>query len=563
MWASLAGIDRSGAAAAAGRGIVSPLLIAVLLAMAMVMTSQVRATRGDSFGLLVVSQSILETGSIRLDRYRDYFLKEDGSLNQVTREHDGHLYHFFPVGAPVLSLPVVAVAQVLGFEAREFETPLQKLLAALSAATLVAVVYAVARRRFRPPTAAALGVLCLVGTIVGPTLSSALWSLNYELALFATAMLLVLRHADGQGRPWHPWALGIILFLAFLVRPTAAGFILWTLLYLLVRDRGWFVVVAASSAGLLAAFLLWNLWEFGSPLPPYYSPGRLGTAGTVEALSVAFLSASRNVLIWNPVLLVLPLLLWQGRRLPLRVWFPLLVILLSGLSFFLINIFTDFGGKSEQGWSFGPRIYTTMAFAAFLAAVVFVGELRSRTGAHRLAPLVAALALGALVNLPGIYNPYTWYWNSHPNVVGPAYLDIVNDWRFPQFLVTRAMLERKAEVQTREFGLPDPGFLPIRGTLLLGPFDLRGDSDPFRLPAEGGTLSLRILAVNLANTTLRVALDDREIGEIEIGSAAGSYGLSVPLPAASPESRPSRIALAGETDAWLPGLVSYSLRVEP
>src|SRR5690606_32681808 len=193
------------------------------------------------------------------------------------------------------------------------------------------------------------------------------------------------------------------------------------------------------------AFLLWNLWEFGSPLPPYYSPGRLGTAGTAEALSVAFLSASRNVLIWNPVLLVLPLLLWQGRRLPLRVWSPLLVILLSGLSFFLINIFTDFGGKSEQGWSFGPRIYTTMAFAAFLAAVVLVGELRSRTGARRLAPLVAALALGALVNLPGIYNPYTWYWNSHPNVVGPAYLDIVNDWRFPQFLVTRAMLERKAE----------------------------------------------------------------------------------------------------------------------
>lgn len=554
-------VSRSRAGALRTRRAIAPLLIAMLLAMLMVVTSQVRATRGDALGVLVVSQSIIETGSVRLDHHRDYFTKPDGTLDQVVREHGGHLYHFFPLGVPLLSLPVVAAADLFGIEARDFETPLQKLLAALSAALLAALIYVIAAPYFRPTIAAALAVLGLIGTIVGSTISSALWSLNYELVLFAAAMLLVLRHARGQGRPWHPWALGLLLFFAFLVRPTAAAFILWSLLYLLLRERRWFVIAAGVSGGLLLLFAAWSLSEFGTLLPPYYSAGRLGTAGTREALAVIFLSASRNILIWSPVLLLLPVLLWRGRHLPAQVWWPLLVILLSALSFFLINIFTDFGGVSERGWSYGPRIYTTMALAALLAVIVLAGELRRRGDSTMLAPLFGALALGCLVNLPGIYNPYTWYWNSFPDVTGPAYLDIVNDWRFPQFLATREGLERKAEVQTREFGLPDPGFVPLRGILLLGPKATQAKDMSFRLPLTGGgTLNLRLIALTQPGLSLRVALDGREIGRHT--GAVGSYAFAVPL-APETELRRARLDVAAENGGWVPSLIAYSVRLEP
>jgi xanthosine utilization system XapX-like protein len=562
MKIDVAEVGHPRASALQAKRAIAPLLIAMLLAMLMVVTSQVRATRGDSLGILVVSQSILETGSVRLDPYRDYFTKPDGTLDQVVREHEGHLYHFFPLGVPLLSLPVVALADLLGVAARDFETPLQKFLAAVSAALLAALLYALANLYFRPTVSAALAILGLVGTIIGSTISSALWSLNYELILFAAAMLLILAHARGQGRPWHPWALGIVLFLAFLVRPTAAAFILWSLLYLLLRERRWFVIAAGVSGGLLLLFVAWSLNEFGAPLPPYYSAGRLGTAGTREALAVVFLSASRNILIWSPVLLLLPVLLWRGRHLPAQVWWPLLVILLSGLSFFLINIFTDFGGVSERGWSYGPRIYTTMALAALLAAIVLAGELRRRGGRALVVPLFGALALGCLVNLPGIYNPYTWYWNSFPDVTGPAYLDIVNDWRFPQFLATHDGLERKAEVQAREFGLPDPGFVPLRGTLLLGP-GATPKAISFRVPSAGGTLHLRLVALAPPGTSLRVALDGREIGRHAAAGVVGSHALAVPLAATAAGPSRARLGVAAENGKWMPSLIAYSVRLEP
>jgi hypothetical protein len=110
-----------------------------------VLFSPVDATGGDSYGSLLTAQALIRQHTIQLDAYRDYFQLENGSLHYTVEEIDGHLYNSFPLGAPVVSLPVVALTAAVGLEIRDIDRPLQKVLAALSAAVLVLILYTIAR----------------------------------------------------------------------------------------------------------------------------------------------------------------------------------------------------------------------------------------------------------------------------------------------------------------------------------------------------------------------------------------------------------------------------------
>lgn len=541
------------------------ILLVLLAAFVAVLGSQVRATRSDPYGLLMVAQAIIDHGSIRLDDYDAYFRDPDGQLKHVAVEINGHLYHYFPVGVPVVSIPAVALANALGFHVQDFDTLLQRLMSAISAVVVILIYYSIARLYFQPVMSCVISLLGFFGTIVAPTMGSALWSINYEIIFIGLAVLLLLRHARGESASWHPWALGLVLFLAYLVRPTAAVFIFWVLAYLLVVDRRMLLVVAGLSGSLFLAFLGWSHHEFGTLLPPYYSVERLSPVAAIDSLQMVLLSCSRNIFIWNPFLILLPLLAWRAKVLTwpkLRV--PLLLALTAG-GLFLVNILTPQDGGPERGWSYGPRIYTTMAFVFLLLSICLVGEITAmeRTVRKKLGllpkTLLATLALGMFVNLPGLYNTYTWYWNVYPNI--GDHVEVVYDWRFPQFLVTRASLVDKYETQSQEFNLPTFGFVPLRGTLLLvGPASARS-IEPFRVTASDQPGQLTLLIMALGAGELSVSVNDQVISVLDIAKPASSLVLEMPRRFLDTGSE-NRItfSFAAERGASA-AMVSFSLRL--
>ena len=201
------------------------LWLAALLTFAALLLGQVEATRGDSFGQLVVAQSIIKNGTIELDRYQAFFQKSDGSYDYDVRWRGGHLYHYFPIGVPLVTLPVVALANLAGFDMRDYDSAAQRILAAATGATIVLLLALMARIYFSPRTAVVVGMLGFFGTVIGPTVGMALSTSGFEILFVGAAALLLLQASHGRRLTGHAWMLGILLFLAYVCRPTAVAVI--------------------------------------------------------------------------------------------------------------------------------------------------------------------------------------------------------------------------------------------------------------------------------------------------------------------------------------------------
>jgi hypothetical protein len=153
-------------------------------------------------------------------------------------ERGGHQYLVYPLGTPLLVAPVVAVAGAMGVDVLDYgsELRLQRLIA-----TIVAVLTAWGllqlARRLLPfwPAVACTGAFW-AGTSLASVGAASLWSHNLAVvcAIFAIDAVVA---AELAGR--HvAWArLGLLLFLAYLCRPTMVAFAALVLAWVWLRDR--------------------------------------------------------------------------------------------------------------------------------------------------------------------------------------------------------------------------------------------------------------------------------------------------------------------------------------
>lgn len=537
------------------------LYILAVVGFVALLLGQVEATRSDSFGTLVISQSLVQNGTVQLDKYHEFFLKDNGDYDMVVQQQGGHLYPYFPLGVPVLSTPVVALANLAGFDMRSYDSAGQRALAAAVGALTIVILTWIAALYFPPALAALLGVLGFFGTVIGPTMGMALWSIDYEIALVGLAAIMLLNHARGRPARGFAWLLGVILFFAYLCRPTAAAVILPTFGYLLLADRRSLLITAATSAALLVLFMGWSWGEYGTSLPPYYAGSRLSLDHIGEALWGAFLSPSRNLLIFNPFLVALALFAWKGRHLPREKRLLPLTFLAMGAAYFLINISApDWSGI----WSYGPRLYTTMVFVSLISCLCLLGELRA-TGASTMGTflLTATLTIGAAINLPGLYNPYTWYWNAFPDAEHNT-TQIMLDWRFPQFATTRERLVEKYEVQSAEYGLPVDQFIPLRGNVLLSSWTPERQSPTFTWLGSEKTGRLRIYMANAGLGVLSVAVNGHSLGDISLSSGIAGSTIMIPPSLLSTAENGNRITYSVRSPDMKAGglMLGYSLRAE-
>lgn len=412
------------------RRVVTPfLLLAVALVIAVTSFLVERPNRileGDTRATLLVSQELIQRGTVRLDHHGAETLKGYG---YVIQEKDGHFYYYFPLGASLLSVPFVAVANALGYDMLDSESPMQRLLTALLLVATFLLVHSLARMFLPVPQAMPLATLCVFGTSIASTGMTTLWSHDFAVPLATLSLLLVFR-TTLEGKALAPAALATCLFLAYLCRPTMAVLAPTVLLYLFCYRKHAAVKAVAWLAAMLVGFSLWSRYQFGGWLPDYYLPKRLDNPEFTTALWQNLFGPARGLFVYSPFLapvIVLAAVLWRSDRDYARA-------LIIGIGWPLLHLFAVSGFPHWwAGWSYGPRLMMDCLPGLFALLFLSVGKLG---GGQRLAMLVLVALTGAFaiyVNTwQGLFNAYAARWNADPVV--DMYPEYVSDWRYPQFL---------------------------------------------------------------------------------------------------------------------------------
>ena len=408
-------------------------LIAIIIAL-IVKNAPVRDVSSDPRCSLMVSQSILENGTIKIDSLN----KQTETRLACAHEHNGHYYDYFPLGTPVLSLPAVLAARVMGFDMARLSdnASLQKFMVTFIVPVIFVIIFLMGRLYVPAWTALVISVISVLGSSLVSTLGTALWSQCIATLLNALVLLVVVRH-DAGNKQANPYLLGMLLFLSYLTRPTACMFIIMVFAYFFHKERKVLIRTAAFSFLLQLGFVAFSYYEYAQALPPYYL-GRLHShTSFFTALYGLLLSPSRGLFVFSPFLIVVTFLVVYLRRI-IRTNTLLFLLVLWSLAHVLMT--TRFA-PWWAGWSFGARIFTESLPAWILLSFILWKEFASRiTNAWKTRAVAATyLVLGLIAILintgQGLYNPWTQLWNNCIDDFDRPESALFS-WKTPQVLAT-------------------------------------------------------------------------------------------------------------------------------
>jgi hypothetical protein len=262
---------------------------------------------------LLVSQSILDNGTIRLDDYREDLLLSrsvDFHLEaSILVEQDGHLYNYFPAGPSIFSVPIVAVMRLAGMDMRLVQDNflLQRVLAGLTSVLMVWIIFCISRCFLDQASSLVISAVSVLGTTIIISMGTAFWTINFSTIFIALCVLLIARYESGKAPTARPVILGLLLFLAFFSRASSAAFIIAAMGYLLVKERRQFLITAVTALLLLLLFIGWSRLEYGTWLPAYYSVARLQAERSPLWVGILgnLISPSRGIFIFSPFLLAI------------------------------------------------------------------------------------------------------------------------------------------------------------------------------------------------------------------------------------------------------------------
>lgn len=420
-------------------------------------------TSSDPRGSVLVSQSILKQGTIKLDAYKESVFDRYGCVitdhpdwyNCVIYRKNGHYYYYFPLGASIVSIPVVAVFNIAGFDVLSYfnyEVSLQVIISAICAILTCCCLFSLAHLYLGKNKSLMLSAIAWFGTSFASTTATALWSHNFATLFALVAIYLSVRSAKLQNYKLWP-VLAISLFFSYLCRPTLILLVPFLILYIFLSNKKIAIFVSLLFSGCMLVFMGFSFYEFKQILPDYYSLTRLsGNDSFLEALYGNLLSPSRGLVVFSPIFL-LPVLFSKSFYLSIKNQKALLLLLVwPVVHWIVISRFPHWWA----GWSYGPRLMTDVLPGFYLLLVLTV----KRMELSRPLPLGALLVLGALsiyINtFQGLFNEYTPRWNAQPDIdQHPEYLF---DWRYPQFLHNR----ERHEARLREFNQRQSESAPAR-----------------------------------------------------------------------------------------------------
>ena len=333
---------------------------------------------GDSIPNRLIPFSILGFGTLTLDPFREDFAAAVGP-RWYAPERGGHLVSFYPVGTPLMALPVYipfyvylrATGRADHASLFQYSEQAEKLAASAIAAICVALFYLTVRRRLSPHSALWVSLAFGLGTGVWATASQMLWQ-HGAVSLAITSALLFL---TWRGHPyWSAAGTGFALGLGVITRPTVLVFYLaglgcQVLMAGPFRTRllrvGLFI---AAGAPLVIVDTSFGGSFYNSSLGGYTGLlfGKFVPTNVLLGLAGVLVSPNRGLFIFTPIALLGFYGLVRGSALSLREGEPLLP--LFGLAV-VVHLFTVASYREwAAGWSFGPRymvdILPVLGFAA-------------------------------------------------------------------------------------------------------------------------------------------------------------------------------------------------------
>jgi len=390
---------------------------------------------GDSYGTLLVSESLLKHGSIKLDRYQDR-LAGDPRFGQKS----GHLYNYFPIGTPIMAMPLTAIALAAGKDTLNDNRRLQEKMAGVVNIAIFLFLFLLARRFLSDLPAALLAGGFWISTSLSSVLATALWSHDFAV-LFALISLWLTTKPEATTIK-TALLVGLVLFLGYLCRPTLSLLAAATVLFFLMqRMAAQAAAISASFALCMLVFIAFSWQEFGQLLPDYYMPQRLESNTFATALYGNMLSPARGFLIYTPILIALllrPSATIEAARRHAGLWLAMLFwIIVHWIS---ISRFQHWWA----GYSYGPRLMVDIMPGLFVLIVTTIScwQIQSRYDFVRPALVLLILIGGWMHVIQGTRNSYSGaLWNGKPNIDENPQL--IFDWRYPQFLHNQERHEKR------------------------------------------------------------------------------------------------------------------------
>lgn len=415
-------------------------IAACILIATLVKTTNVRLVMGDSALSMLVSQTIINEGTIKLDKYSK-LIKHYG----LRKEENGHYYDMYPMGTPLLSLPAVYIANSAGMNAFRMKdnSSLQVTLASIISPLIFLMLFLIGRRYVSDMASLCISLIMFLGSSLMSSLAVALWSHNYAILLSLIVFWLIARHETSGGQAkLHPYIIGVLLFLCYLTRPSFSIFILATFSYLFFADRKALIKAAGLSFVLLMGFVGFSLMEFGTFLPYYYTL-KLGTSEPLTALYGVLFSPSRGLFIYSPMLLLIVAGIARYFRVLKGNRTFLMALGWAAFNIITVAIWAIWSG----GHCFGPRLlvdsFPSYVIITFMLWSHLPNEL---SGKLKKAGVWSFMVLSAFAiwanSYQGIYNEWTHMWNKFPSL-GKDVNRIVLDWSHMQIFSTAESVKDK------------------------------------------------------------------------------------------------------------------------
>ena len=261
----------------------------------------------DSALYLHTSLSIVREGNTNLDEYPDMLAQVWWPPDQV----DGHQYDVAPIGIPVLSVPIVWLADrvwpLIGqgdfqqYLQHHYPVELQSIMASILVALTAVLLYRMARRRLTWPYAVLLALMFAFGTTAWSVVSRTLWQHGPSMLLLTLALIITVQARD---KPQRIQYVGLIVALAYVTRPTNSIAVVAYTLFVLLLYRKWLWKYLAWAAVVAIPFIAYSLTTYHAILPSYYQGFvRLSGATFLEAFVGHWVSPSRGLLIYSPILI--------------------------------------------------------------------------------------------------------------------------------------------------------------------------------------------------------------------------------------------------------------------
>ncbi len=407
----------------------------------------------DSKYSMLLSQSLLQYQSFTLDNYSIPRLPKkqqsgfisNGDIYQLELVN-GHIYYLFPPGSSMLSVPYVALMNIVGISAasqeashsREGEAKIEASLAALLMAGLSSVIFFTGRLLLPFWWSLLVAYGSALGTQIWSTASRALWSDTWGIFILGLVVWMLVG-VECKRYQVRPMLLATFLSWLYFVRPTYCIPIIAITIYIFLYHRSAFIKYALTGAAWLAAFIGFSEYHYGQMLPNYYQANRLSFDTFWLALAGNLISPSRGLLVFVPILFFVAYLLIRYRS---EISHPRLIVM--SLSIVVVHLIVVSGfAPWYGGHCYGPRYSTGIVPLFSLLGILSV---KSRLERHNKAVddslslwrtewtfgailLLCSVSLNAL----GATTYRTALWNIRPVNVDDA-PERVWDWKNPQFL---------------------------------------------------------------------------------------------------------------------------------